>query len=83
MDVLDRRLSKKPQPAGLVAKKVRKVGAPSDCEPPSDAPAWALIRDNGTYIILWRHAVFTMYIFLLIIGSNENNEMHGGGKLSE
>ena len=78
MDVLDRRLSKKPQPAGLVAKKVRKIGTPSDCTPPNDAPAWALAKDNGMF-----HFIMDMCRLLLPIylGNKENNETRG--KLSE
>ncbi len=43
MQILDAHAAKKKQqPAGLVAKKVRKEGEPSDCLPPPDAPAWAV-----------------------------------------
>lgn len=43
MQVLEARAAKKKQqPAGLVAKKVRKEGELSDCLPPPDAPAWAV-----------------------------------------
>ncbi len=49
MAVLDGRLSKKqPQATGLVAKKVRKTGIPSDSVQPQDAPVWAVIKDTGT-----------------------------------
>ena len=50
MNVLDLRLVKKqPQPSGLVAKKVRKIGTPSDSLPPYDAPSWALDKDTCMY----------------------------------
>lgn len=49
MGVLDQRVSKKPQTAGLVAKKVRKIGTFSDSEPPVDAPTWALAKDTGKF----------------------------------
>lgn len=43
MSVLERRLSnKQPQAAGLVAKKVCRIGIPSDSVQPSDAPAWSV-----------------------------------------
>lgn len=49
MKVLDARLLKKqPQPAGLVAKKIRKEGEPSKSAPPPNAPAWAI---RGLYCI--------------------------------
>ena len=35
------------QPAGLVARKVRKIVTPLDCAPPEDAPAWALAMDSS------------------------------------
>ena len=44
MAVLDDRLAKKQSSTvglQLVAKKVRREGAPSDCLPPPDAPHWA------------------------------------------
>ena len=48
MNVLEERLLKKqPQPAGLVAKKVRKTGTPSTSTPPENAPTWAIIKDTG------------------------------------
>ncbi len=47
MEVLDGRLSKKPQPACLVARKVRKIGTPSNCAPPENAPVWALAMDSS------------------------------------
>ena len=43
MEVLDARLSKrKPQPVGMVAKKVRQIGVPSKSHPPLNAPDWAV-----------------------------------------
>lgn len=46
---------------GNVAKKVRKVGEPSQSSPPADAPQWSLAvgrRDNetstGTFVHVWR-----------------------------
>lgn len=50
MAVLDSRLAKNQQrqiATGMVAKKVRKEGAPSDSLPPSDAPSWA-IKDSAS-----------------------------------
>ncbi len=46
MSTLDSRIAKK-QPAspGLVAKKVRKLGEPSNTTPPDDAPKWAVNSD--------------------------------------
>ena len=76
-DVLDKRLSKKPQPAGLVAKKIRKIGTPSDCTPPFNAPAWALIRDNGMCHYMEAYSFY--YVLICIVGSNESNGMQGGG----
>ena len=43
MKVLDSCLLKKqPQPAGLVAKKIRREGEPSTSAPPPNAPTWAI-----------------------------------------
>ena len=45
MEILDDRLTKSQQcqlAVGMVAKKVRKEGTPSDSLPPPDAPSWAL-----------------------------------------
>lgn len=45
MAVLDSCLAKSKQlqlATGMVAKKVRKEGAPSDSLPPPDAPSWAV-----------------------------------------
>ena len=46
MEVLDTRLAKKnPQSPGIVAKKVRKAGEPSNSLPPTDAPSWAIRKE--------------------------------------
>lgn len=48
MGVLDTRLAKTQQrqlAIGMVAKKVRKEGTPSDSLPPPDAPSWA-VKDH-------------------------------------
>ena len=45
MGVLEDPLAKGPQrqlAVGMVPKKVRKEGTPSDSLPPADAPSWAL-----------------------------------------
>ena len=54
MGVLDERLQTKQQhqTIGLVAKKVRTVGQPSDSLPPPGAPTWAVKKvdtQNGKY----------------------------------
>lgn len=49
MGVLDHRLEKKQSSTiglQLVAKKVRKEGALSDCPPPPDAPNWAVRNER-------------------------------------
>lgn len=47
MTVLEQRFSKKQQkqPLGLIAKKVRKIGEPSDSPPPPGAPVWAIKKE--------------------------------------
>ena len=43
MAALDGRLARKEShPVGLVAKKVRKIGSPSQSLPPANAPSWAV-----------------------------------------
>ena len=52
MGVLDNRLAKKQNSTTglqLVARKVRKEGTLSDCQPPPDAPHWAVVRNEGTW----------------------------------
>ena len=48
MRVLEQRLSKKQQqlPTGLVARKIRRDGVPSDTLPPPGAPVWAVRKDD-------------------------------------
>ena len=48
---LDGRQDNKTTPLGLVAKKVRRIGEPSQTQPPIDAPGWA-IRNAGIRICL-------------------------------
>ena len=56
MNVLEERLSKKhPQPIGLVAKKVRKTGTPSESTPPDNVPTWAVIKDTGNVRVTVYH----------------------------
>lgn len=51
MSVLDSRQPKhQKMSTGMVAKKVRKQGAPSDSLPPSDAPSWALNNSASMYM---------------------------------
>ena len=64
MEVLVERLRKKQpnQTAGLVAKKVRTVGRPSDSLPPPGAPTWAVKKtdsQNG------KQCVHTLLNFIL------------------
>jgi hypothetical protein len=48
MAALDGRLARKEShPVGLVAKKVRKIGSPSQSLPPANAPSWAVSPDYG------------------------------------
>ena len=48
MQVLDDRMRVKvPLSQGMVAKKVRRVGAPSKSLPPLDAPKWAVKNFEG------------------------------------
>lgn len=54
MMVLEQRFSKKQKkaPLGLVAKKVRKIGSPSESPPPFGAPLWAVKKEfqvSGMY----------------------------------
>ena len=76
MAVLDGRLSKKqPQATGLVAKKVRKTGTPSDSVQPEDAPVWAVIKDTDTLLnIVW--VMMTCYFFT--VGDRENSQVEEG-----
>ena len=61
MQVLDQRFNNKQQqqPAGVVAKKVRSIGEPSDYPPPPGAPLWAIKKDfhnqSGNYV-KWVHS---------------------------
>ena len=62
MNVLEERLlKKKPQSAGLVAKKVRRTGTSSSSTPPDNAPVWAIIKDTGMLTFALIH---TSFIFL-------------------
>jgi hypothetical protein len=46
MALLDERLTRRnDSPIGLVAKKVRKIGLPSETLPPTNAPVWAIDAD--------------------------------------
>lgn len=48
MATLDERVAKKEShPVGLVAKKVRKTGSPSQSVPPANAPSWAVNADSN------------------------------------
>ncbi len=50
MSKLDQRAGRRqPQPIGLVAKKIRKVGIPSTSKPPLDAPVWAVNQLQGNH----------------------------------
>ena len=47
IELLDKRFSEKNhREAGLVAKKIRKLGSPSTSEPPTDSPTWAIEKDG-------------------------------------
>ena len=49
---LDKRRDKRgiPEGTGLVAKKIRRNGAPSTCKPPPNAPTWA-VQVEGTLFL--------------------------------
>ena len=62
MEVLDDRLAKSQQrqlAVGMVAKKVRKEGTPSDSPPPSDAPSWA-VKDHAWSASMWHNITCTV-----------------------
>ena len=50
MELLVSRLSKKPLPQGMGAKKVRRLGDPSKSLPPDDAPPWAVHTTESKFI---------------------------------
>ena len=65
MEVLEDCLAKGPQrqlAVGMVAKKVRKEGTPSDSLPPADAPSWALKDHPHQSASTWHNNV--MYYHL-------------------
>ena len=50
MALLDERLTRRnDSPIGLVAKKVRKIGSPSESLPPTNAPVWAVDAGMGMF----------------------------------
>lgn len=48
IDHLEKHLSERVQKeyTGIVAKKVRTCGTPSSSKPPSNAPSWAIKKNN-------------------------------------
>ena len=50
IEVLEKRIEKK-QLLGPVAKKIRRVGHPSESSPPTDAPPWAVTANEGLLVL--------------------------------
>ena len=71
MGVLDTRLAKTQQrqlAVGMVAKKVRKEGTPSDSLPPPDAPSWA-VKDHPQVAGMWCNNYCYMHCHLSLVTS--------------
>lgn len=67
MAVLDSRLANSQQhqlATGMVAKKVRKEGAPSDSLPPPDAPSWAVKEGASMCYAVTMHT--SLYKFMAL-----------------